>query len=132
MPKNGSIIPEIASLVAAGKFYNDFGGYVKVTFNDANTSALFNSQGIQTGTKVGGNSLFDASEIRYARKVSMGDHHVVMGLTLNNAPAIQDLWTTTPVNSYPYKTSSLLNAWGIGQFGPQPRLTAALILKWRA
>lgn len=118
MPKNGSIIPEQASLFAAGKFYNDLGGYVKLSFNNANTSPLFNSQGIQTGTKVGGNYLLDTSEIRYAKKIQVGDRNVITGVTLNNAPAIQDLWVTTPVNSFPYKTSSLLNVWGIGQFGP--------------
>jgi hypothetical protein len=126
MPKNGSVIPEQASLIAAGKFHKELGGYVKWTFNNANTSPLFNSQGIQTGTKVGGDYLLDASEIRYSRKIPVGDRNIVVGVTLNNAPAIQDLWTTTPVNSYPYRSSGLLNAWGIGQFGPTTQIDGGL------
>jgi len=126
MPKNGSIIPEQASLIAAGKFYEDLGGYVKLTFNNANTSPLFNSQGVQTGTKIGGDYLLDTSEIRYARKFFFSERNVVMGVTLNNAPAVQDLWGSTPVNSYPHQGSSLLNAWGIGQFGPTTQIDGGL------
>lgn len=126
MPQNGSVIPELVSLFTAGKFYKELGGYVKVSFNNANTSPLFNSQGVQTGTKVGGDYLLDASEIRYTKRLSVGGRYVVAGVTLNNAPAIQDLWPTTPVNNYPYRTSSLLNAWGIGQFGPTTMIDGGL------
>jgi hypothetical protein len=53
MPKNGSNIPEEASIYLAGKFYGKLGGFLKLTLNLSNTTPLLNSQGIQTGTKVG-------------------------------------------------------------------------------
>lgn len=118
LPKNGSVIPEEASVFVAGKFYKDLGGYVRWVVNPVNTSPLFGSQGVQNGTKVGGDTYLGASEIRYAGNLQMGEHKVVAGVTLNNAPTIQDLWKISPVNGYPYMTSNLLSAWGIGQFGP--------------
>ena len=126
MPKNGAVIFETASVYAAGKYWEDLGGYLKLSVNAANTTPLFGGQGIQTGTRVGSDVFLDASEIRYARKTSLGGRELVLGVTLNNAPAIQDLWATTPVNSYPYRTSSLLNAWGIGQLGPTTLIDGGL------
>lgn len=126
MAKNSSVIPEDASLYIAGKFYENLGGYIKLTLNAANTNPLFNSQGVQTGTKVGGDTYLDASEIRYATNLIKGDHNVVVGASLNNAPTIQDLWKISPVNGYPYRTSNLLNAWGIGQFGPTTLIDGSL------
>ncbi|MBY0577286.1 MAG: hypothetical protein K2P67_11935 [Gallionellaceae bacterium] len=127
LPKNGSVIPEEASVYVAGKFYENLGGYVRLTYNPVNTTPLFGSQGVQTGTKVGGDTYLDASEIRYADNFQMGEHKVVAGVTLNNAPTIQDLWKISPVNGYPYRTSNLLSAWGLGQFGPSTVIDGNLI-----
>jgi hypothetical protein len=126
LPKNGSPILESASVYAAGKYWGDLGGYLKLTFNGANTSPLFGSQGVQTGSRVGSDVFLDASEIRYVRRTTLGDHDLILGVTANNAPAMQDLWVTTPVNTYPYRTSGLLNAWGIGQFGPTTLIDGGL------
>lgn len=126
LPKNGQVIPEAASAFIAGKFYEDSGGYIKWTINAANLTPLYSSQGIQNGTKVGSDVFLDASEIRYTGRLTLGDQKVVLGVTLNNAPAVQDLWSTSPVNSYPYRTSGLLSAWGIGQFGPTTLIDGGL------
>lgn len=126
MPMNGSNLPEEASVIVAGKFYEDIGGNVKLTYNAVNTTPLFNSQGVQTGTKVGGDTFLDTSEIRNSRDILVGDFKALVGVTLNNAPAIQDLWNISPVNGYPYRTSNLLSAWGIGQFGPTTMIDGSL------
>lgn len=126
LPNNGSAILETASVYAAGKYWGDLGGYLKLTLNGANTTPLFGSQGVQTGTRVGNDVFLDASEIRYARQTTVGGHELILGVTVNNAPAAQDLWVTTPVNTYPYRTSGLLNAWGIGQFGPTTLIDGGL------
>jgi len=118
MPKNGSVIPEEGSVIVAGKFYGDLGGYVRLSLNAVNTTPLFGSQGVQTGTKVGGDTYLDASEIRFAGNHQMGAHKIVAGVTLNNAPTFQDLWKISPIDGYPNISSNLLSAWGIGQFGP--------------
>lgn len=126
LPKNGSVIPEAASVFISGKYYEDVGGHIKWTLNTANITPLFNSQGIQNGTKVGSDMFLDASEIRYTNRLQVSEQNVVVGVTLNNAPSVQDLWNTSPVNSYPYRTSGLLSAWGIGQFGPTTLIDGGL------
>lgn len=126
LPKSGSPILETVSVYAAGKYWGSLGGYIKWTFNGANTTPLFSSQGVQTGTRVGSDTFLDASEIRYARQTVLGGHELILGVTTNNTPAMQDLWVTTPANTYPYRTSGLLNAWGIGQFGPTTLIDGGL------
>lgn len=126
MAKNGSVIPEEASAYIAGKFYENLGGYIKLTLNASNTNPVFNSQGIQTGTKVGGDTYLDASEIRYAMSLLNDSHNIVVGASLNNAPTVQDLWKISPVNGFPYRSSNLINAWGIGQFGPTTMIDGSL------
>ncbi len=126
LPDNGSPIFESGSLFLSGKFFQDLGGNIQWTFNTANTNPIYGTQGVQTGTRVGSDSFLDASDVRYAKKFSLGEHKAVFGFTANNAPGKQDLWVTTPVVSYPYKTSSLLNAWGIGLLGPTTLIDGGL------
>ena len=118
MPSNGSFIPEMGSALVTGKFGEDVGGKIKWTANLANTSPLYGSDGVQTGTKVGKDLFLDASEVRVVKRDNFGGVDAIYGVSVNNAPTQQDLWNTTPVNSFPYRSSSLLNAWGMGQFGP--------------
>ncbi len=118
MPQNGKPIPEAASLFVAGKLSEHMGGKIKWTANAANTNPIFASSGLQTGTHVGSDLFLDASDVRFATQDDLGDQAITWGITLNNAPASQDLWNTTPVHDFPFKSSSLLNAWGLGQFGP--------------
>jgi len=126
MPKNGSLIPEEASLYVAGKLSEHMGGNLKWTASAANTNPLFGTSGVQTGTRVGHDFFLDASDVRFAKQDNVGTQSVTWGVTLNNAPASQDLWNTTPVHTFPYRTSSLLNAWGTGQFGPTTMMDGGL------
>ena len=126
LPKNGQIIPEEASLFMAGKLSDHIGGNLKWTASMANTNPLYGSTGVQTGTRVGHDFFLDASDVRFADQDQVASQAVTWGVTLNNAPASQDLWNTTPVHTFPYRSSSLLNAWGIGQFGPTPMIDGGL------
>lgn len=126
LPKSGTVLPESSSVFISGKFYENFGGNIKWSLNAVNLTPLFNSQGVQNGTKVGSDAFLDASDVRYASSMSLGDKRVVMGVTLNNAPTVQDLWNSAPVHSYPYRSSGLLSAWGIGQFGPTTLIDGGL------
>lgn len=118
LPKNGKVLPEELNVFMAGKLTEQIGGNVKITVNAINTTPLFSTSGVQTGTRVGKDVFLDNSEIRFAQSAQMNSVPLVWGLTLNNAPSTQDLWSTTPGHGFPYRTSSLLNAWGLGQFGP--------------
>ncbi|HET6795669.1 MAG TPA: hypothetical protein VFH40_00805 [Gemmatimonadales bacterium] len=44
----------------------------------------------------------DNVDIRYADKVTLGGQEMDYGVTLNNSPAVQDLWNTTPVWGFPF------------------------------
>ena len=118
LPKNGKVLPEELNVFVAGKITDQVGSNVKLTVNAINTTPLFASSGLQTGTKVGKDIFLDNSEIRFAQSGQLNKTPMVWGVTLNNAPSTQDLWSTTPGHGFPYRTSSLLNAWGMGQFGP--------------
>ena len=126
LPKNGTFIPEGASAFITGKFMDDVGGKIKWTSDLANTSPIYGTQGLQTGTKVGKDFFLDASELRIAKQSTLGDKEFIYGASLNNAPGQEDLWITTPINSFPYKNSQLLNAWGVGQFGPTTLMDGGL------
>ena len=126
MPKNGKPIPEDISLYGAGKLSDSIGGNLKWTTSLANTTPIYGSNGIQTGTRIGNDFFLDSSEVRFAQQNEIASQSLIWGITLNNAPAVQDLWNTTPVHTFPYRTSSLLNAWGLGQFGPSTMIDGGL------
>lgn len=126
MPKNGKLIPEEANFYIAGKLSEQMGGNLKWTASAANTNPLYASSGVQTGSRVGHDFFLDASDLRFAQQDVVAAQSVSWGMTLNNAPASQDLWNTTPVHTFPYRSSSLLNAWGIGQFGPTTMMDGGL------
>ncbi|MGH3628506.1 MAG: hypothetical protein ACRDRL_13855, partial [Sciscionella sp.] len=44
----------------------------------------------------------DNTDVRYARDSSWGDKPVVWGFTLNNNPAVQDVWNSTPAWGFPF------------------------------
>jgi len=126
LPKNGKVLPEELNVFAAGKITEQVGGNVKLTVNPVNTAPLFSTSGVQTGTKVGKDIYLDNSEIRFAQSAQLNNTPLVWGVTLNNAPSTQDLWSTTPGHGFPYRSSNLLNAWGMGQFGPDSMLDGGL------
>jgi len=126
MPKNGKLIPEEVNLYVAGKLSDSVGGNLKWTASAANTNPLYGGTGVQTGSRVGNDFFLDASDVRFAKQDEVAAQSVIWGVTLNNAPASQDLWNTTPVHTFPYRSSSLLNAWGTGQFGPTTMMDGGL------
>ena len=48
---------------------------------------------------------FDMADIRFASRVTVGDHDIVYGASLNNSPGMEDVWNTTPAWTYPYSAS---------------------------
>lgn len=126
MPQNGAIVPESGSALIAGKFMDDVGGKIKLTANLVNTDPIYGTQGVQTGTRVGKDYFLDASEVRVAKRAFIADKELIYGVSVNNAPGQEDLWSTTPIHSFPYKSSALLNAWGLGQFGPTTLMDGGL------
>lgn len=76
-----------ASLFYAGKVYGDLGAFVQITYDG-----------------VGKAWALDNTDVRYAHDTSLMGKDLILGVSVNNNPTVQDVWNTTP-------------AWGFPQFG---------------
>ncbi|MDP9083286.1 MAG: cytochrome C [Pseudomonadota bacterium] len=94
LAKDGeALFPDQVSLFYAGKIADELGAFMQLTYDGA-------------ADHFG----FDNTDIRYAHHLSFGgadanDHHLIVGLTLNNNPTVQDVWNTTPAWGFPYSGS---------------------------
>lgn len=80
------------------------GAFIQGTYNGPNGSAAYWS--------------LDNADLRLARDLTVGDgKELVLGISANNNPTVQDLWNTTPAWSFPYMTSVL---------GPSPSASALI------
>ena len=86
--KNGYLeLPCQFSVYYAGKVSPQVGAYLHATYQSVSNTFVF-----------------DNSELRYADKFKVADTDLVLGLTLNNNPSIQDVYNSTPAWGYPYYT----------------------------
>jgi hypothetical protein len=96
LAKDGEVLfPDQVSLFYAGKIANELGAFMQLTYDGA-------------ADHFG----LDNTDIRYAHHLAFGgsdgnDHHLIVGLTLNNNPSVQDVWNTTPAWGFPYSGSSV-------------------------
>src|SRR5205085_4004312 len=49
----------------------------------------------------------DNMDIRYVREGQLFGRDILLGITANNAPTVQDPWNSTPVWGFPFNRSSL-------------------------
>ena len=95
LAKNGDLLfPQQVSIFYAGKIADGLGAFLQLTYDGAEDHFGF-----------------DNTDIRYAHHWSFGgssenDHSLIVGLTLNNNPTVQDAWNTTPAWGFPYSNSS--------------------------
>lgn len=86
---NGDVLlPDQLSLFLGGEVTPNIGGFVQVTYDP------------QSGT-IG----LDNTDLRYASATHLFKKPLVLGLTLNNNPTVQDLWNSTPAWGFPYASS---------------------------
>ena len=106
LAKDGDVLfPQQASIFYAGKIADGLGAFVQLTYDGAEDSFGF-----------------DNADIRYARHYTIGgtpskdpDHpdllvggqDLVLGVTVNNSPTVQDVWNTTAAWGFPYAGSSV-------------------------
>jgi len=99
LAKDGEVLfPDQFSFFYAGKIADELGSFVQLTYDGA-----ADHFGI------------DNTDIRYAHHLAFGgsdgnDHRLIVGLTLNNNPTVQDVWNTTPAWGFPYSGSSVAPA----------------------
>jgi hypothetical protein len=82
---NNVEFPQQLSVFFAGEITNHIGAFVQTTY---------------TGT--GDHLTLDKTDIRYANHTEIGTRFLRYGLTLNNAPSVEDLWNSTPVWGFPF------------------------------
>jgi hypothetical protein len=88
---NGSVLlPDQLSVFLAGAITPKIGAFVQLTYDP------------QSGSIV-----LDNTSLRYATQGSLGSQPMTFGLSVNNNPAVQDLWNSTPVWGFPYAASSV-------------------------
>ncbi len=78
------------SLFLAGRISSHLGAFAQVTYSG-------------TERKV----TWDNLDVRYATPLSLGNYGLVVGVSLNNNPTVQDLWNSTPAWGFPYISSAL-------------------------
>lgn len=106
--QNGNVqFPDQMSLFYAGRISDKAGAFIQTTYD-----------GIED------HFTLDNTDVRLASsRTTKGGSSVTYGLTLNNNPAVQDLWNSTPAWAYPYAASgtapapaaSVLIDGGLGQ-----------------
>jgi hypothetical protein len=78
--------PEQLSLFYAGRIADRLGAFSQITY-----------------TQVDDKFSMDNTDIRYANATTTaGGTPLVWGVTLNNAPTVQDIWNSTPVWGFPF------------------------------
>ena len=96
LAKDGDLLfPQQASFFYAGKIADELGAFIQMTY-----SGVSNSFG------------WDNTDVRYAHHLSFGgtsgnNHSMILGVTLNNNPTVQDVWNTTPAWGFPYSGSAV-------------------------
>jgi hypothetical protein len=50
---------------------------------------------------------WDNTDVRYAKATTVGNLDVIVGITANNNPTVQDIWNTTPAWTFPYAASTI-------------------------
>jgi hypothetical protein len=84
---NSVAFPQQLSVFYAGEVTPHIGTFIQMTYN---------------GQSFG----MDNADIRYTNQSSLGNKSLVYGLTLNNNPAVQDVWNTSPAWRFPSATSA--------------------------
>ncbi len=87
---NNNATIDQASLFVAGGVGDHFGGFTQWTYDG-----------------VGRAFAWDNLDLRAVDHLTVSGSDVLVGLSLNNAPAVEDAWNTLPAWGYPYSGSDL-------------------------
>ena len=99
---NDNVVASPFSGFWGGAITDNIGAFAQVTYN-APPAGGFADQFGHTWT-------WDNTDVRYARELSIGGMGVILGITANNNPTVQDVWNTTPAWSFPAVVSTIGNS----------------------
>jgi hypothetical protein len=78
-------LPQQLSLFLAGRISPKLGSFLQLTYTQEDDKFSI-----------------DNTDIRFADRTTVGGMPVAYGLTLNNAPTVEDLWNSTPTWGFPW------------------------------
>ena len=84
---NSTQFPQQLSFFLAGRVTPHVGAFIQTTMTDTEGFSM------------------DLADIRYADSTAVGGKSLLYGLTLNNAPTVEDPWNSTPVWGFPWSGS---------------------------
>jgi hypothetical protein len=87
---NNNFVTQQVTGFYGGQVYGNLGAFIQVT-----------------GDPVGGGVNLDESDMRYVDSFKLFDKDAYWGVTVNNAPTVQDVWNTTPSFGWPQVTSTV-------------------------
>ena len=88
-PNDNVAVDQVAAYYA-GRITSDIGGFIELKFD-----------GVKQQAQV------DNVDIRHVREGQLFGKDALFGITLNNAPTVQDAWNSTPVWGFPFNRSPL-------------------------
>jgi hypothetical protein len=88
-PNNNFALDEV-SLFYAGRITDSVGAFIEGNYD-----------GVERKFSLG------KTDIRHAREISLLQKDLVLGITVNNAPTLADLWNSVPAWGFPYNNSKL-------------------------
>jgi len=88
-PNDNVAVDQVAAYYA-GRITSDIGGFIEVKFD-----------GVKQQAQV------DNVDIRHVRESQLFGQDALFGITVNNAPTVQDAWNSTPVWGFPFNRSPL-------------------------
>jgi len=100
-PRDDGLVVQQLSLFYAGKITDKSGAFVQWT--NAAVVPYLDGVGNSVNNQRHGN--IDLTDIRYADKVKFNSHDLLYGFTLNNTPALEDIYNSTPVFGFPSSVS---------------------------
>jgi len=89
-PNNNFSLQE-ASLFLAGQLSDHVGAFAQTTYSDIDRLLTL-----------------DNVDIRYALPLNIAEQPVILGVSVNNNPTVQDVWNTLPAWRFPYMASELV------------------------
>lgn len=88
-PKDGNPIFNTGSLIIAGKITDHIGGFALITYENHDSFSSSDSQWK-------GKTYSDSMDIRYTDHFIGARNNLIVGMTLNNNPSVQDVWNSAP------------------------------------
>ena len=96
---NTPIIPT-GSVFIAGKLTDNIGGFAQITYN------VYDHQDTASPLQWRGRLVSDNTDLRYVNRSLDSNNDLILGITVNNNPSVQDVWNSSPGWNFPYVSSS--------------------------